>query len=96
MAEAALAPVGRSHGQLMWLKFKEHGVALVSLWLLGVLYFVAIFAEFFAPYDPRVISTSIKVSSPPERIRFFDQGRFQLRPFVYHRFTDGYDPERGR
>ena len=95
MAEAALAPIGRSHRQLMWLKFKEHRVALVSLWLLAVLYFVAIFAEFFAPYDPRVISTSVKVNSPPELIRFFDQGRFQLRPFVYHKFTEGYDMDTG-
>ena len=95
MAEAAPAPVGRSHGQLMWLKFKEHRVALVSLWLLAVLYFVAIFAEFFAPYDPRVISTSVKVNSPPELSRFFDQGRFQIRPFVYHKFTGGYDMDTG-
>ena len=94
-AAGALAPIGRSHGQLMWLKFKEHRVALVSLWVLVVLYFVAIFAEFFAPYDPRVISTSIKVNSPPELIRFVDQGRFQLRPFVYHKFTEGYDMDTG-
>ena len=43
---------GASQYTLMRTKFKKHRVAMVSLWLLGILYLVAIFADFVAPYAP--------------------------------------------
>lgn len=40
-----------SQSALIWMRFRRHRLALISLYLLGALYAVAIFAEFFAPYD---------------------------------------------
>ena len=79
-----------SQWKLMVPRFKRHKVAVVSLWVLVVIYLVAIFAEFIAPYDPNQFNSRF-VYSPPQRIRFVDQGRFQLRPFTYG-YTTTRDP----
>ncbi|MER3430062.1 MAG: ABC transporter permease [Blastocatellia bacterium] len=45
--------------------------------------FVAVFADFFAPYNPTEQDRSMP-SAPASRIRFFDSNnRLHLRPFVY-------------
>ena len=71
-----------SQWQLMWRKFKKHRLAFVGVSILGVLYLSALFCEFFSPYDiyeryPEYIFAA------PQRVRFFHEGRMQLRPFVY-------------
>jgi len=71
-----------SQWQLMWWKFIKHKPAIVGGVLLILLYILAIFCEFFAVYDPKEYSRRHPYA-PPQRIRFVDQGRFQLRPFVY-------------
>lgn len=69
--------------QLFWAKFRRHRAALVSLWFIGALYLVAIFAEFVAPYGPFQRHPQ-HVLAPPSSIRFIDdEGAFHLRPFVY-------------
>jgi peptide/nickel transport system permease protein len=78
-----------SQWQLMWWRFTKHKVAVFSVWIVFFLYFVAIFVEFLAPYDPNLISAQHKLA-PPQRIHFIDaSGEFSLRPFVY-----GYSRER--
>jgi peptide/nickel transport system permease protein len=53
------------------------------MWVLGLFYLVAIFAEFVAPFDPRAFD-ALYVLAPPQAIRFIDaEGTFHLRPFVY-------------
>lgn len=72
-----------SQRQLIWRKFKRHKVALFSLYALLLLYFIVLFAEFFAPYDAFQRHSS-HLLSPPTTIRFVDaEGNFSLRPFVY-------------
>lgn len=72
-----------SQRQLIWRKFKRHKVALFSLYALLLLYFIVLFAEFFAPYDAFQRHSS-HLLSPPTAIRFVDaEGNFSLRPFVY-------------
>ncbi|MGQ9555610.1 MAG: ABC transporter permease [Anaerolineae bacterium] len=72
-----------SQWQLMWWRFRKHRLALVSAAVLGVLYVLVIFAEFFAPYDPIRADKSF-IYAPPQPIRFVDsQGHFHLRPFTY-------------
>ncbi len=41
-----------SQYQLMLVKFKKHRLAEISFWLLLVMYLMAIFADFVAPYSP--------------------------------------------
>ena len=71
-----------SQWQLVWRKFKKHKLALFGGSILIILYVTAIFSEFFSPYDmyeryPKYIYC------PPQRIHFFDEDGFHLRPFVY-------------
>lgn len=68
--------------QLIWIRFKKHRLAMTGGIVILAFYFVAIFAEFFAPYDP-FFRDPVRVQGPPMRIRLRDQnGGFHL-PFVY-------------
>jgi len=68
--------------KLMWWRFRKHKMALVAAGVLIVVYFVAIFSEFVAPYDPDGALLQFK-QVPPTTIHFQDlQGNFQF-PFVY-------------
>ena len=72
-----------SQRQLIWRKFRKHRVAVFSLFLLLLLYALAILAEFFSPYGAFERHRGY-LFAPPTRIHFVDaQGRFHLRPFVY-------------
>jgi peptide/nickel transport system permease protein len=54
LASALRAEAGASsQWELIWRRFFRHRVAVASLWLLAVLYTLAIGAEFFAPYSPQ-------------------------------------------
>jgi len=68
--------------KLMWWRFKKNKLAIVSGCILILLYIIAIFSEFFAPYGPNL---RFKYTyCPPTKIHFVDEeGEFSLRPFVY-------------
>lgn len=71
-----------SQWELIWRKFKKHKLALFGGTILIILYLTAILCEFFSPYNiykryPKYIYC------PPQRIHFFDEEGFHLRPFVY-------------
>jgi peptide/nickel transport system permease protein len=75
-----------SQAQLIWLRFNKHKLAVGSLFLLGVLYFVAIFAEFFSPYTSewRDLEHSY---CPPQVVEFsFSRGLY------VHAVTRHIDP----
>ncbi len=69
--------------QLMIRKFLRNRMALLSFIALVIIYFVTLFAGFFAPYTART-SDSKLTYSPPMAIRLRDpeSGRFHL-PFFY-------------
>lgn len=69
--------------RLMWRKFRRHKLAYVSLWLLLMMYVLAAFCEFVAPYAPE--SRDIRyLWGAPQAVRFVrPDGSFSLRPFVY-------------
>ncbi len=62
--------------QLMWWKFRRHRLANISAVIVLFYYFVAIFAEFFAPYQSTDYIAEY-VYSPPQPIHFFDDGTFK-------------------
>lgn len=77
--------------QLVWWKFKKHRLAQVSLAVLAVFYFVAIFAEFLSPHDP-LHRFQDHLAHPPTAIHIRDaQGNFRA-PFIYGT-VKGRDPE---
>jgi peptide/nickel transport system permease protein len=71
-----------SQWELMWRKFKKHGLAKVSLVILGLFYFAALFCEFLAPYGLESYNKRYTYC-PPQGLHFFDDEGFHLRPFVY-------------
>ena len=70
-----------SQWQLVWRKFRRHHLAVFGMTILGVFYVVAMFAEFFAPYDKLQRNTELRFA-PPQRIRIFEDGRLTA-PYVY-------------
>lgn len=58
-----------SQSQLVRLRFSRHRLAVLSLYILGVLYTMAIFAEFVAPYHPNAYHLN-HTFAPPQPIRF--------------------------
>jgi len=68
---------------LIWWKFRKHRLAMVGGIIIFLLYFVALFAEFIAPYHPNQRHADY-VYMPPQPLHCFDaRGNFHLLPFVY-------------
>ena len=78
---------------LMWWRFRQHRLALWSLYVIIFLYFVAAFAEFLAPYDPFKHSR-LHAFVPPQSVHLFHEGEF-VGPFVYG-LKRARDPETAR
>ncbi len=70
-----------SQWQLMWWRFRRHKMALISVVLLLLLYFIAAFADFIAPYDATQRFRRYQ-QAPPTQIHWFDENGLR-RPFVY-------------
>ena len=70
-----------SYTQLMWWRFIKHRMAVISGVVFLLLYLVATFSEFIAPYNPEGNFLDYQLATP-SRIRWVDDGQFQ-RPFVY-------------
>ncbi len=74
--------------KLFRLKFRKHKLAVVSLWVIGLLYIVAALADFIAPMDPNQTNARFTYA-PPQAISLFHDGGFM--PHV-----DGLDMELNR
>lgn len=67
--------------QLVWWRFRRHRLAWVGSMVLAAMGFVALFAEFIAPYG--VVDRNPRyVQGPPQPIGFVLDGRISLRPTV--------------
>lgn len=67
---------------LMWRQFRRHRLAHISLYVVGLIYIVALFGEFLAPADYLETNTRAPFA-PPQFIHFFVEdavgdSRFQL------------------
>jgi peptide/nickel transport system permease protein len=75
-----------SQWQLMWQKFRRHKLANVAGVILILLYLMAIFADFLAPYTTEM-RFNLFSYHPPTQIHFIDtEGRLQW-PFIYGTLT---------
>lgn len=64
--------------KLVWWKFRKHRLALVSGVVIILIYLVALFSEFLAPFPPDWINSKF-LYAPPQTLHLFDeQGRFGL------------------
>ena len=66
--------------QLMWWRFKKHKLAMASSVIVILFYLLVVFADFLAYSDP-LASEAQRSLLPPQRIQWFDNGRFD--PLVY-------------
>ena len=73
-----------SYLQLVWRRFRKSKPAIVGgIMIIGLL-ILAIFSDFFSPYDPLKLNMEGSFTAP-QRIHFFDiNGDFHFRPFVYN------------
>lgn len=72
---------GTSLTAIAWTQFRKHPLARSALTILGVLYLLAAFADFIAPYPERFLNPSATFQ-PPSTVHFWDENGFS-RPFVY-------------
>jgi peptide/nickel transport system permease protein len=70
-----------SQWKLMWWKFRKHKLALISVFVIALIYTLGIFAEFFSPYNLHERHAKFAYATPM-RIRIFHEGKLR-RPFVY-------------
>ena len=68
--------------QLVWWKFRRHKLAQFAMVVLGLFYFIAIFAEFLSPHDPLHRYKNFAAISPAKIHIIDQQGRLQW-PFIY-------------
>ena len=69
-----------SQWQLMWWRFRKHKVAVASALVVIGFYLVVLGADFLAYADPNA-SEAQRSLMPPQRVYWFDDGRFS--PHVY-------------
>jgi peptide/nickel transport system permease protein len=67
---------------LMWRKFRRHRIARLSLLVLGIFYFIAIFADFFSVQGLRGYDSRF-TNAPPTRIHIWHPEDGLTTPFVY-------------
>ncbi|MFK8079059.1 MAG: ABC transporter permease [Granulosicoccus sp.] len=73
-----------SQWQLTWWAFKRHKLAILGLWVIGLMYFMSLFAEFIAPDNPTKQNRRA-VFHPPQMIHFIDhqEDGWSFRPHVF-------------
>lgn len=72
-----------SQARLIWLSFRRHRLAMAGGLIVLFLFIVAVFVEFFAPFDPYEFNSQ-KIFHPPQMIKLIDRsdGGFAIRPHV--------------
>jgi len=74
-----------SQWQLIWWRFRRHKVAFWSGIIILIIYLVALFPQFLAPFPPDITSDKY-LYGPPQRLHVFDRGadgKPRVDPFVY-------------
>jgi peptide/nickel transport system permease protein len=83
----------RSPFRIAMRRLRGHKLAIVGLVILVILYLMALFADFVAPYRYDTEERERPYLSP-DRIRFWDRNGFSWRPFVFNRTTELHLGER--
>lgn len=80
-----------SQWKLTVMRFKRNKLACVGFILLCIIYFIALFAGFLAPYGKQDYNPKITNMAPKGMHWIDENGDFSWRPFVYE-IVQGYDP----
>lgn len=69
------------YATLVWRRFRRSTMGMIGLVLVVLLLVISIFADFFAPMDPKAANLPF---APPDVVAFEDpSGNFSLIPYVY-------------
>lgn len=68
--------------QLVWWQYKKNRLAFFGMFVLGILYIMAIFAAVIAPYEPTERFGGLEMA-PPTKVRIRDVDGSFHRPFIY-------------
>jgi peptide/nickel transport system permease protein len=71
-----------SQWKLVWWRFRKHRLAVVGTVIVLIIYMIALFAEFFAPFTPGAFDADYTYA-PPQRLHFFDDDGFGLYVYGY-------------
>jgi len=71
-----------SQWTLIWWRFRRHRAAMAAALVLGLMAFVGVFAEFFAPYEPTT-RDSRYLDGAPQIPQFCDDKGCSLVPFIH-------------
>ncbi len=84
-AGAPLTRQSKSQAQVVWEQFRKHKAALVGGAILVIMYLLAAFAGFFAPYGINEYRRSpVTAFQPPTKVHWIDAETGRLtRPFIY-------------
>ena len=84
-----------SQWQLMWWRFKRHKVAMFSAIVVFLIYMVAVFAEFLAPFPTDEVNSAY-LYAPPQPLHLFDTSDgLRFAPHVFG-YKSVIDPKAGR
>jgi peptide/nickel transport system permease protein len=88
---ARFAQGNEGYFRLVWRRFRRSTMGMIGLVLVLGMLFIAVFADFFAPMDPKQPNIGF---APPDSISFFaPDGSFSLMPYVYPIVENGeFDP----
>lgn len=67
--------------KMTWWRFRRHKLAVVCLWVVGLVTLIALMPGFFATQDPNATSAR-RAYIPPQTIQLLYEGRLTM-PFVY-------------
>ena len=81
LSQAEEAYFVASQRQLIWRKFRRHRLARLGAAVIATFVVLAVFAEFWSPYDIYERHSDL-VHLPPQRVRLLHEGKLH-RPFVY-------------
>ena len=71
----------QSYHVLVWRKFRRSFTGMLGLMLVASLLFISLFADFFAPVDPKHSDIGF---APPDKISFYTKANgYQLTPVAY-------------
>ncbi len=68
----------------MWWRFKRHHMAVLGMSVLAAFAFIAVFAEFLAPYDPGKRNTRY-LAGPPMAVHVLGAQEGLAQPYVFAR-----------
>jgi peptide/nickel transport system permease protein len=71
-----------SQWKLVWWRFRKHRLAVVGTVVVILIYLIALFAEFVAPFTPDAFDADYTYA-PPQRLHFFDEDGFGLYVYGY-------------